>query len=147
MSLEENKAIIRRWFEAENNKDLSHIEDMVAPDFIDHTHKLKSIGEYKQRLTMFMKGFPDFQETIEDIIAEGDKVWVHFKFSGRHTGEYRGLAPTGKKITVECVDIFRMVDGKAVEEWEVADGLDSLKQLGLIEYTEKGKKLFPEDIK
>jgi len=147
LSLEENKAVIRRWFEAENKKDLSQIEEIVAPDFIDHTHKLKSVGEYKQRIAMFMKGFPDFHETIEDIIAEGDKVWVRFKFSGTHTGEYLGLAPTGKKITVECVGIFRMVNGKAVEEWEVADGLDSLKQLGAIEYTEKGKKLFPEDVK
>jgi C-1 hydroxylase len=147
LSLEENKAVIRRWFEAENNKDLSQIEDIVAPDFVDHTHKLKSVEEYKQRIALFMKGFPDFHETIEDMIAEGDKVWVRFKFSGTHTGEYLGLAPTGKRITVECVDIFRMVDGKAVEEWEVADGLDSLKQLGIIEYTEKGKKLFPKDTK
>jgi len=147
LSLEENKAVIRRWFEAENNKDLSQIEDMVAPGFIDHTHKLKSREEYEQRIVMFMKGFPDFHEAIEDIIGEGDKVWVRFKFTGTHTGEYLGLAPTGKKITVEVVDIFRMVDGKVVEEWEVADGLDSLKQLGAIEYTEKGKKLFPEDVK
>jgi len=147
MSLDENKAIIRRWFEAENKKDLSPIDDIVAPDFVDHTHQLKSRGEYMQRINMFIKGFPDFHETIEDIIAEGDKVWVRFKFAGTHTGEYLGLAPTGKKITVECVDIFRIVDGKAVEEWEIADGLDSLKQLGLIEYTEKGKKLFPEDVK
>ena len=147
LSLEENKAIIRRWFEAENKKDLSPIEDIVTPDFVDHTHQLRSREEYKKRITMFIKGFPDFHETIEDIIAEGDKVWVRFKFTGTHKGEYLGLAPTGKKITVECVDIFRMIDGKAVEEWEVADGLDSLKQLSLIEYTEKGKKLFPEAAK
>ena len=146
MSLQENKAIIRRWFEAENKKDLSSIEDIVAPDFVDHTHHLKSLEEYKQRITRFIKGFPDFKETIEDIVAEGDKVWVRFRFTGTHTGEYLGLAPTGKKITVEIVDIFRMVDGKAVEEWEVSDGLDSLKQLGLIEYTEKAKKIFPEGV-
>ena len=145
MSLEENKAVIRRWFEAENKKDLSQIEDIVAPDFVDHTNQLRSREEYKQYITTFIKGFPDFHETIEDMIAEGDKVWVRFKFSGTHTGEYLGLAPTGKRITVECVDIFRMVDGKVVEEWEVADGLDFLKQLGLVEYTEKGKKFFPED--
>ena len=147
MSLEENKAIIRKAIEAINKRNLAVVDEFIAPDYIDHTHKLKSVGEYKQRIAMFMKGFPDFHETIEDIIAEGDKVWVRFKFSGTHTGEYLGLAPTGKKITVECVGIFRMVNGKAVEEWEVADGLDSLKQLGAIEYTEKGKKLFPEDVK
>jgi C-1 hydroxylase len=146
MSVEENKAIIRRWFEAENKKDLSPVEDIVAPDFIDHTHQLRGLKEYKQRINMFIKGFPDFHETIEAIMAEGDKVWVHFKFTGTHTGEYLGLAPTGKKITVEAVEIFRVVDGKAVEEWEVSDGLDFFKQLGVIEYTEKGKTLFPEDV-
>jgi steroid delta-isomerase-like uncharacterized protein len=134
MSLEENKAIIRRWYEAENEKDLSSIGDIVAPDFVDHTNQLKSLEEYKQYITMFIKAFPDFHETIEDIIAEGDKVWVRFTFTGTHTGVYRGLAPTGKKITAEVVDIFRMVDGKVVEEWEVADGVNMLKQLGVIEY-------------
>ena len=146
MILEDNKAVIRRWFEAENKKDLSPIEEIVAPDFFDHTHQLRGIEEYKQRLNMFIKAFPDFHETIEDIIAEGDKVWVSFKFSGTHTGEYLGLAPTGKNITVECVNIFRIVDGKAVEEWEIADALDMLKQLGVIKYTRKGKKLFLEDV-
>ena len=146
MSLEENKTIIRRWFEAENKKDLSPIEDIVAPNFIDHAHQLRGLEEYKQRLNMLIKAFPDFHETIEDIIAEGDKVWVRFKFSGTHKGEYHGLAPTGKKVTLEAVDIFRMVDGKAVEEWEIADALDSLKEIGAIEYTEKVKRLFPEDV-
>jgi predicted ester cyclase len=103
---------------------------------------------------MLRKGYPDFHETIEDIIAEGDKVWVRFNFTGTHTGEYQEylpsigkitLAPTGKKITISLVDIFRIVDGKVVDWiWEVYDGFDFLKQLGLIEYTEKAKKLFPE---
>jgi len=105
------------------------------------------VEAYKQYITVFFKGFPDFHETIEDIIAEGDKVWVRFTFTGTHTGEYRGLAPTGKKITAEIVDIFRIVNGKVVEWWEVADALDMSKQLGLIEYTEKGKKLFSDQAK
>jgi len=146
LSLEENKAIIRRWYEAENTKNLSSIEDIVASDCVDHAHQLKGVEEYKQYITVFSKGFPDFHETIEDIIAEGDKVWVRFTFTGTHTGEYRGLAPTGKKITAEIVDIFRIVDGKVVEWWEVADALNMSKQLGLIEYTEKGKQLFSQDV-
>jgi C-1 hydroxylase len=97
------------------------------------------VEEYKQYITAFSKGFPDFHETIEDIIAEGDKVWVRFPFTGTQTGEYRGLAPTGKKITAEIVDIFRIVDGKVAEWWEVADALNMSKQLGFIECTEQGK--------
>ena len=151
LSLEENKAIIRRWFEAENKKDLSPIEDIVAPDFVDHTHQLRSREEYKKRITMFIKGFPDFHETIEDIIAEGDKVWVLEKVTGTHKGEWNlfgiTLAPTGKKITFTAVWIYRIVDGKIVERKSVIDMLAFLQQLGVIEYTEKAKKLFPEDVK
>jgi predicted ester cyclase len=109
LSLEENKAIIRRWFEAENKKDLSTIEDIVAPDFVDHTHQLRSREEYKKRITMFIKGFPDFHETIEDIIAEGDKVWVRY--------ETTGTPSSGKKMEITSISIHRIVNGKILEGW------------------------------
>jgi predicted ester cyclase len=151
---EQNKAIIRRWIEAENKKDLSLLDEFVAPDFFDHAHQLKGLEEYKQFITTLRKGYPDFQETIEDIIAEGDKVWVRFTFTGTHTGESQEylpsigkitLPPTGKKFTISLVDAFRIVDGKVVDwMWEIYDGFDFLKQLGLIEYTGKAKKLLPE---
>ena len=147
MSLEKNKAIIRRWFEAENKKDLTLLDEFVATDFFDHTHRLRGLEEYKQFVSIVGKGFPDFHETIRDIIAEGDKVWVFFDFTGTHAGEWMWLPPTGKKITVRIVEIFRIVNGKVAEEWEVADELGSYKELGFIEYTEKGKRLFPEDVK
>ena len=146
MSLEENKAIVRRFIEAYNKHDLSSIEDFVAPDYVDHTNQVDREG-LKQLFNMAFKAFPDWHETIEDIIAEGDKVWVRVKTTGTHTGEWQGLAPTGKKVTSEMVDIYRIVNGKHVEGRFVVDQLDFLKQLGVIEYTEKGKKLFPEDAK
>jgi len=147
MSLEKNKSIIRRWFEAENKKDLASLDEFVATDFVDHTHQLRGREEYKQFITAIGKGFPDFHETIKDIIAEGNKVWVFFEITGTHTGEWMGLAPTGKKIRVRLVEIFRIVDDKVAEEWEVSDELNFYKQLGLIEPTEKGKKLFPKDVR
>ena len=146
MSLEENKAIVRRFIEAYNKHDLSSIEDFVAPDYVDHTNQVGREG-LKQLFNMAFKAFPDLHETIEDIIAEGDKVWVRVTFTGTHTGEWMGIAPTGKKVTSEMVDIYRIVNGKHVEGRFVTDQLDFLKQLGAIEYTEQGKKLFPEDVK
>jgi len=96
---------------------------------------------------MFFKAFPDFHETIEDIIAEGDKVWVLLTYTGTHTGEWLGLAPTGKKITCRAIDIYRIVNGKIVWGRRVpTPDLAFFKQLGVIEYTEKGKKLFPKDV-
>ena len=143
MSLEENKAIVRRFIEAYNKRNLDLFDDILAPDYFDHTSKVGVEG-LKQLMNMAFKAFPDFHETIEDIIAEGDKVWARITFTGTHTGEFMGIAPTGKKITTEMVDIFRIVNGKLVEYRDVNNNLDYLKKLGIVEYTEKGKKLFPE---
>ena len=146
MSLEENKAIVRRFIEAYNKRNLDLFDDFLAPDYFDHTNKVDIEG-LKQLMNMAFKAFPDFHETIEDIIAEGDKVWARITFTGTHTGEFMGIAPTGKKITTEMVDIFRIAKGKLVEYRDVNNNLDYLKKLGIIEYTEKGKKLFPEAVK
>ena len=146
MSLEENKAIIRSLYEADNKKDLSILDELISPDFVDPSFQLRGPESYKQFETMFFKGFPDWQETIEDIIAEGDKVWVRFTGTGTHSGEWRGLAPTGKNITFQGVQIWRITDGKVVEKHSIIDLLDALKQLGVIEYTEKTKQLFPEAV-
>ena len=112
MSLEENKAIVRRFIEAYNKRNLDLIDDFVAPDYVDHTNKVGREG-LKQLFNMGLKAFPDWHETIEDIIAEGDKVWVRLAYTGTHKGEFMGLAPTGKKVKSEMVDIYRIVNGVA----------------------------------
>jgi predicted ester cyclase len=88
----------------------------------------------------------DFHMIIEDIIAEGDKVWACYTFTGTHVGDFHGLAPTGEKFTESVVYIFHTVDSKLVESLEVSNPLDLLRQLGIIEYTEKTKKLIPKEI-
>ena len=149
MGLEENKAIIRRLVEAFNKHDVALLDEFMAPDFVDHTIQLQGLESFKKFEAMFITGFPDYSETIEDIIAEGDKVWIHFKVIGTHTGEWNlfgvPLAPTGKKITYTGIGIWRIVDGKIVERKSVRDMLDFLRQIGVIEITEKGKKLFPKE--
>jgi len=115
MSLEKNKAIIRKMFEAFNKQNLDALDELIAPDYIDHPRQFRSLKSYKQHLTKFYKSFPDSHETIDDIIAEGDEVWIHLKGTGTHKGEYRGLAPTGKKTTWEAISIYRIVDGKVAE--------------------------------
>ena len=128
MSLEENKTIMRRMIEAYNKQDLALLDDLMAPDFVDHTLQLRGLDSFKQFYSMFWKGFPDTLATIDDITAEGDKVWSRSTVTGTHTGEYRGLPPTGKKITFTGVDICRIVDGKIVETESVNDFLDFYKQ-------------------
>ena len=143
MSLEENKALVRSLYEADNKKDLSILDEVISPDFFDPTFQLRGPESYKQFETAFFKGFPDWIETIDDIVAEGNTVWVYFTGTGTHKGEYRGLAPTGKKVTFRGVQIWHIVDGKVVSKDSIIDLLEALKQLGIIEYTEKAKALLP----
>jgi len=144
MSLEENKTIVRKVYEAFNERNTDMTNEIIAPDYVDYTNQIQGLESGKKFITMFWEGFPDIYWSIEDIIAEGDKVWVRAKITGTHTGEYRGLVPTGKKFTISAVDIWHIVNGKIVECWAVDDWMDCFKQLGVIEYTDKGKKLFPE---
>ena len=141
MSLEENKALVLKVFEdAINQQNLDLLDDLSSPDYVDHTHQLGLEG-VKHFMNMIFKAFPDWHETVEDIIAERDKVWVRAKATGTHTGIYRGLAPTGKKITGTGVNIYRIVYGKFVEGWAVEDWMDFLMQLGVIEY-----RGFPDEV-
>lgn len=105
----------------------------MASDFVDKS---------KQFMSPLWKGFPDLHVTVEDIIAEGEKVWVHIKEDGTHTGQFRGLAPTGKKVSFTTVHKWHIVDGKIVKQESVYDFLDFLKQLGVIEY-----KGYPDEVK
>ncbi len=144
MSPENNKAIVRGFIDSYNNRNLDLIDDFVAADYIDHTNNVGRDG-LKQLINMGLNAFPDWNEVMEDIIAEGDKVWVRIAYTGTHTGQFMGLPATGKKIISRAVDIYRIVDGKLAEYWNVTDNVNILKQTGAIEITEKGKILFPED--
>ena len=109
--MEKNKALIRKVNEALNKKDLTLVDEFMAPDYVDHTNQLRGREDVKQFYIKVFKDFPDFHRTIEDIIAEGDKVWVRVKFTG--------TAPSGKKIELTTVSILRIVNGKYVEGWTV----------------------------
>jgi len=111
MSSEKNKALIRRVNEALNRKDLSILDEFMAPDYVDHTNQLRGRKDARKLYIGIFKDMPDFHRTVEDIIAEDDKVWIVFKTTG--------TAPTGKKIELTTVSILSFVDGKAVEGWTV----------------------------
>ena len=130
--------------DAYNKHNLDGFDEFIAPDYFDHSNQV-GIDGVKQLFSMGFTGFPDWHEAIDDIIAQGDKVWLRLTYTGTHTGEFFGLAPTGNKVTMTAVAIYRIVNGKLVEGWFINDGLDMFKQIGAIEITEKGKKLFPQE--
>ena len=150
MSLEENKAIVHRFIEAYNQRNMDVFDELVAQDYYDHTHQQQGREELKQLFTLAFDAFPDWHEAIEDMIAEDDKVWVRVKATGTHTGEWNHFGaqflPTGKQLTMTMVFNWRIADGKLAEGGEVDDQTDCLKQLGAIEYTEQGKSLPADEV-
>lgn len=81
---------------------------------------------------MIRAAFPDLHVTVEDMVAEGDKVVARVTMSGTHKGEFMGIAPTGKQITVGIIEILRIAGGKVVEHWNVVDSLGMMQQLGAV---------------
>jgi steroid delta-isomerase-like uncharacterized protein len=144
MSLEENKAVVRRMFEAINKQSLASLDKLMAPDFVLHMRTQQTQGWEVNRQVVEdeIKAFPDLHVAIEDITAEGDKVCVRLQETATHAGEYHGLAPTGNKLSYTVAAIWRIVEGKIVEGWIIYDQMDFLKQLGVIEW-----KGFPDEVK
>ena len=120
MSTEQNRALVRRMVEEIFNRgSLSRIDEFVAPDFVEHEELPPGIPRGRegvtQLLSIFRSAFADFKVTIDDIIAEGDKVVIRQTFSGTHKGEFMGIPPTGKSVSFGVIDIIRIADGKFVE--------------------------------
>ena len=145
MSAEENKALVRRFMQAYNDREMDIFEELVAEDYIDHVFEQTGRDALKSLFTMAFEGFPDWYEAIEDIIAEGDRVWVRVRATGTHTGDWNllgaELPATGKSVVLNMVFIWRIADGQLAEGWEVDDNLDFLRALGVVEYTELGKPM------
>jgi predicted ester cyclase len=136
MSTEENKAIVRRLYEeAITQKKPEVLDEIMAPDIVDHA-SFPDLGPglegFKGVFALVLSAFPDYQSTVEEQIAEGDKVVTRYTFSGTHQGEFMGIAPTGNRVRVTGIDIDRVVEGKIVEHWSEADLLGMMQQLGVI---------------
>ncbi len=137
MSTEENKALVRRFIEVANRGNVTEIsttlDELFVPDFVRHDPAggFRSREDYKQFLFSLLAALPG-QFTIEDLIAEGEKVVLRYTFRGTHRGQWRGVPPTGKPVTFTGIFIYRILDGKIVEGWENADALGLVQQLGLI---------------
>ncbi len=132
---EANIGIVRRYFDAANTGDVDALDDLLAPDVIDHSaYAGQASGRdgFKEFFTLWRTAFPDLVYTIEDEIAGGDRVVVRWTGRGTHRGIYHHIAPTGKRVTMSGIQINRLADGMIVEDWTSADELGLLRQLGAI---------------
>ncbi|MFH1646219.1 MAG: ester cyclase [Chloroflexota bacterium] len=143
MSTEEMKALARRWWGMEDFKGVPETEiaettrkvisEIFAKEWIAHSPDSDMTFErYIEYNAAYMTAFPDVKFTIEDMIAEGDKVAIRYTMRGTHKGPYRGMPATGKKIEVGGISIGRVAGGKFVEGWSCPDRLGMMQQLGVI---------------
>ena len=136
MSAEENKAIVRRFVdEVQSAGNIDVIDELCSPEFVNHSAPpgMPANCEGVKIVTaMFRQAFPDSYFTVEDMVAEGEKVATRKTFRGTHQGEFMGIPPTGQKVSVGLMDIVRIADGKVVEHWSMGDNLGMMQQLGVI---------------
>ncbi|HEX6554383.1 MAG TPA: ester cyclase [Ktedonobacteraceae bacterium] len=135
MSTEDNKALMRRAYEeVYNQRNLAVLDELCVPDFVYHSASMtiQGLEAYKHFASLLFAAFPNGRFSIEDMIAEGDRVVVRHTFRGSHQGDFRGIAPTDKQVTTTAIVISRIANGKAIEAWFNGDDLGRMQQLGVI---------------
>jgi steroid delta-isomerase-like uncharacterized protein len=134
-----NKATFKRFHDVVNSGDVQSIskiiDELVEPDALIRTPvplDVAGADALKRVWAALLEAYPDLHLTVEDMIAERDKVVVRNTVTGTHRGEYMGLAPTGRSVTYNEIFIFRFADGRIAETWGVVDVLSQMKQLGML---------------
>ncbi len=130
LGLEENKALVRRFFAAIESGDLRVFDEIVAQDYDDHLAG-QGLGRetVKQYFTGLHSAFADLRLPISAILAEGDRVAVMNAVRGTHKGDFAGLKPTGRAIDAMAFQLYRIQNGQLAEHWEVADFSTLMRQL------------------
>jgi len=137
MATEDNKALVRKMVEEVFNRgNMNQVDMFLAPDFVEHEELPLGMPRNREGVKLltaaFRKALPDFKATIEDMVAEGDKVVVRQTWSGTHKGEFMGVPATGNRVSFGVIDIIRIAGGKFVEHWGQMDGMGMMQQIGAI---------------
>lgn len=132
---EQNKRVVRRFFrEVWSEGNLALVDELFARDWVGHAppDEFASPAELKQFIAALRRAFPDFEITVEDQVAEGDKVATMWTATGTHQGEFQGIPPTGKQQSFGGMTLSRIANGKIIEGWTNPDALGLLQQLGIV---------------
>jgi len=135
----DSKQIAARLIRGINDRMLAALDDIVAEDYVQRDPQRPSGRDGLRRsLGDLLQGFPDLEITTHEMLADGDLVAAHVTVRGTHLGQYLGRHPTGRSVSFEVVDFWRVRDGLLVEHWEVADRLSLLAALGAVTLTGEG---------
>ena len=137
MSTQDNKAIAERLLDAWNRSDWSTVEDLFAPDYVNHNPPpVPGISGDRdgqmQVMQYFRQAFPDGRAETLNLLAEGDKVVVHDRIRGTHQAEFMGVPATGREVTIDFIHIFRIAGGRIAERWGLVDAMGLMQQLGAV---------------
>ena len=133
MTTEQNKALARRVLEAIGANDQARLKELLAPDFVAHQPGGPQNGQaFVQHLSSFRLAFSDSEFTVEEQIAEGDRIATRATWQAIHSGDFQGLPPTGKQIAISAIFFGRVRDGKFVESRSLFDQMSLMQQLGLV---------------
>ncbi len=136
VSAEDNKALVRRFAdEVQSQGNIDLIDEICSPEFVNHSASPgipPDCEGIKVVTAMFRGAFPDSYFTVEDMMAEGDKVATRKTFHGTHEGEFMGIPPSGRTVTMGLIDIVRISEGRVVEHWSMGDNLGMVRQLGVV---------------
>ena len=131
-TLEENKAVVRRFFEVLDSQNLSKADTVLTQNAVNHAAgigEVRGLEGWKAVAKGFFTAFPDLHTTVELLVAEDDLVGAYYYFEGTHQGDLMGIPPTGKKIRVTGAALYRIEDGKIAEEWHEQDNLGMMQQV------------------
>jgi len=131
---EQNKEVVKRYWNGKwNERRPGILDELQTQNVVYHgtSMEMNGLEEYKKAYGVFASAFHDTQLTIESIVADGDKVMTQVKMRGTHKGDFEGIPSTGKAITLSAFTVFRLIDGKIAEEWEILDELGMMAQLGM----------------
>jgi steroid delta-isomerase-like uncharacterized protein len=134
MALEANKALVRRFYQAVDQGDTNNVELLFSPEWVNvdpAMPPLRGLEGARTLIRMLKTGFPDFSSNIDLIAAEDDRVAVRVSHTGTHQGEFLGIPATGKQAAITATGIFKVADGKLVENRVVFDAYGLLQQLGV----------------
>jgi steroid delta-isomerase-like uncharacterized protein len=143
MSVEANKAVVQRFVdEVLNQGNVAAIDELLTPDFVEHEELPPGVPAgreaTKAMFGMVHSAFPDFKVTVKHLFGEGDRVTLHMVWTGTQEGEFMGIPASGRRISLEVIDIIGMADGRMAEHWGVMDNMAMMQQLGVVPPPEEG---------